>query len=83
MLDFSDCKEYIDYVLKYRMGKIKEDGLIIYNFFVDDIFVSLVVLWGLFLRFGCFEENFIVMSLVKRVWEKVKLVLFNINLGLY
>lgn len=83
MLDFSDCKEYIDYVLKYRMGKIKEDGLKIYNFFVDDIFVSLVVLWGLFLRFESFEENFIVMSLVKRVWEKVKLVFFNINLGLY
>lgn len=81
LLDLSDCKEYIDHALKYRMGKIKEDGSTIYNPFVDDISVSSVVLRGLPPRSESPEENSTATSSVKRVREKAKSAPPNTNPG--
>lgn len=63
LLDLSNCKEYIDHALKYRMEKIQDDASSsTYIPSVDDISLSSVVLRGVPPRLESPEEESTVQS---------------------
>ena len=66
LLDLSNCKEYIDHALKYRMEKIQDDASSCsYIPSVDDISLSSIVLRGVPSRLQSPEEESVVEN-----WEK-------------
>lgn len=63
LLDLSNCKEYIDHALKYRMEKIHDDASSsTYSPTIDDISLSSVVLRGVPQRLESPEEESTVES---------------------
>lgn len=83
LLDLSNCKEYIDHALKYRVEKIKEDGSTIYNPDVEDISLSSVVLRGFPPRVKSPEENSSAASSENKIRKKVKSAPPYTNSGLH
>ncbi|XP_022788568.1 cyclic nucleotide-binding domain-containing protein 2-like [Stylophora pistillata] len=83
LLDLSNCKEYIDHALKYRVEKIKEDGSTIYNPDVEDISLSSVVLRRFPPRVKSPEENSSAASSENKIRKKVKSAPPYTNSGLH
>lgn len=85
LLDLSNCKEYIDHALKYRMEKIQDDASSsTYSPTVDDISLSSVVLRGVPPRLESPEDECIVegsekATVARRKAKSVPSILYQVD----